>query len=62
MKNQIIFGWIGKSGAGKTTASDYLHRNYGVANLMFAAPLKEAASVFFGDVFVHNYYERRLWS
>lgn len=48
---QLIFGLIGKSGAGKTTAADYLHRSYGVGNLMFAAPLKEAASIFFGDVF-----------
>ncbi len=51
MNKQLVFGLIGKSGAGKTTAAEYLHRNYGIGNLMFAAPLKEAASIFFGDVF-----------
>ena len=39
--NKIIVGFIGASGSGKDTASDYLVNNYGFKKMSFADPLKK---------------------
>lgn len=45
---RLIIGIAGAMGAGKTTAADDLVRQFFIAKLSFAAPLKEAACSLFG--------------
>lgn len=40
MSSQIIIGFCGKAGAGKSTAAAYLARTYGFERVRFAGPLK----------------------
>ena len=47
MPRQLI-GIVGRAGAGKTTAAEYLVKRYGFTRLSYAAPIKNIAKHYFG--------------
>jgi dephospho-CoA kinase len=54
IKSGLRVAVIGKAGAGKTTASNWIGARYGHERLHFAAALKEHAAALWGEDVVHH--------